>query len=79
MESLPTRISGLKNVATKITSCLSGMLVFDAVAAPTHWYYDVSKIGQHYGSITGYTQPNEKLQGSIMSLSNTGGAGRGSN
>jgi hypothetical protein len=73
------RISGLKNIATKISSCLSGMFVFDAVAAPTHWYYDVRNINQHYGSITGYTKPNEKLQGSIMSLSNTGGAGRGSN
>jgi len=55
------RIGGLKNIATKVSSCLSGMFVFDAVAAPTHWYYDVRNISKHYGSITGYTKPNEKL------------------
>ena len=32
-----------------------------------------------YGKITGYVKPKVELRGSIMALSNTGGAGRGSN
>lgn len=45
---------------------------------PTHWYYGgFPQVQQHYGRITGYVKPKMELQGSIMALSNTGGAGRG--
>lgn len=61
-----------------IKSSLKGLLVFDAVASPTHWYYDRRALRATYGKIQGYVKPAEKMRGSIMSLSNTGGGGRGS-
>jgi len=56
------------------------MHVADALAMPSHWYYGGKRqVEMHYGQITGYVKPKEALQGSIMALSNTGGAGRGGN
>lgn len=46
---------------------------------PVHWMYNLSNLKKDYGEITGYTKPLERFQGSIMSLSNTGGGGRGDN
>jgi ADP-ribosyl-[dinitrogen reductase] hydrolase len=51
----------------------------DALAMPTHWYYDQNHLKRTYGKINGFVKPQDKLPGSIMSLSNTGGGGRGSN
>eukprot|EP00924_Labyrinthula_sp_SR-Ha-C_P003978 snap_masked-scaffold_3-processed-gene-10.31-mRNA-1 protein AED:0.00 eAED:0.00 QI:40/1/1/1/1/1/2/1231/253 len=65
----------------KVAGAIYGALIGDALAFPTHWYYGgFRQIQGAFGDegITGYTAPKEKLQGSIMSLSNTGGAGRGS-
>ena len=45
---------------------------------PVHWMYDLRNLKNDYGQITGYTKPLDKFKGSIMSLSNTGGGGRGS-
>jgi len=39
---------------------------------PTHWYYDQGHLKRTYGQIKGYVKPQDKLPGSIMSLSNTG-------
>jgi len=58
---------------------LYGLYVADAVAMPVHWMYNLSNLRKDYGKITGYAKPLDKFQGSIMSLSNTGGGGRGSN
>ena len=63
----------------KIKGSLWGIYIGDALAMPTHWYYDQSHLRRTYGQITGYVKPQDKLPGSIMSLSNTGGGGRGSN
>ena len=57
---------------------LFGLYVADAVASPVHWYYSLDQLKKDYGQITGYTKPRTNMQGSIMNLSNTGGAGRGS-
>lgn len=62
-----------------IRNSLKGLFAFDAVASPAHWYYDRRALQRTYGKIDGYVKPSERMQGSIMSLSNTGGAGRGSN
>jgi hypothetical protein len=62
-----------------VKSSLKGLFCFDAVASPTHWYYDRRALHRTYGTIDGYVKPSERMQGSIMSLSNTGGAGRGNN
>lgn len=45
---------------------------------PVHWYYDVGQLRRDFGQIKTYEAPKEKLRGSIMSLSSTGGGGRGS-
>ena len=45
---------------------------------PVHWYYDPSAIPRDYGGpIKDFLAPVEPHPSSIMSLSNTGGAGRG--
>lgn len=45
---------------------------------PVHWYYNVRDIQKDFGKITDYQPPKVKHPSSIMSLSNTGGGGRGS-
>lgn len=43
-----------------------------------HRYYDLSQLHEDFGQITKYEAPKPHFPGSIMSLSNTGGGGRGS-
>ena len=64
----------------RLRASLWGMHIGDALAMPAHWYYGgAHQIRRDYGSeITGYIAPTERLPGSIMSLSDTGGGGRGS-
>ncbi|TNV72788.1 hypothetical protein FGO68_gene14232 [Halteria grandinella] len=57
---------------------LLGLFAGDALASPVHWYYSLAQLKRDFGQITGYTKPNEHMEGSIMNLSNTGGGGRGS-
>ena len=61
----------------RIRASLWGLYIGDALAMPTHWYYDQRHLQRTFGRITGYVAPKDKLPGSIMSLSNTGGGGRG--
>eukprot|EP00960_Hanusia_phi_P067047 766534-Hanusia_phi.AAC.2 len=61
----------------KVRGSLWGLYIGDALAMPTHWYYDQNHLRRTYGEIKGYVAPQDKLPGSIMSLSNTGGGGRG--
>jgi len=61
----------------RMRASLWGLYIGDALAMPTHWYYDQSHLKRTYGTIKGYVKPQDKLPGSIMSLSNTGGGGRG--
>jgi hypothetical protein len=62
----------------RMKGALFGMFVGDAVAMPVHWMYNLRDLKSDYGEIRGYVAPKEKLRNSILSLSNTGGAGRGS-
>lgn len=66
------------SVMDRCYAALYGMYAGDAVAMPVHWMYDLRNLKRDYGSITGYVAPKDQFQGSIMNLSNTGGAGRGS-
>eukprot|EP00931_Biecheleriopsis_adriatica_P101727 TRINITY_DN76808_c0_g1_i1.p1 TRINITY_DN76808_c0_g1~~TRINITY_DN76808_c0_g1_i1.p1 ORF type:complete len:382 (+),score=77.25 TRINITY_DN76808_c0_g1_i1:50-1147(+) len=68
-------------VAERVAGALWGMFIFDALAMPTHWFYGgQGQVRQVFGGdITGYQKPPEYFPGSIMALSSTGGAGRGSN
>jgi ADP-ribosylglycohydrolase len=62
----------------RVEGMLWGMLVADALAMPVHWYYHPGRIVQDYGQITEMQAPKAQHPDSIMSLSNTGGHGRGS-
>jgi ADP-ribosylglycohydrolase len=66
-------------IVDRIGGALWGLLIADALAMPTHWYYDGhSQICDDYhGPLTGYVTPKYLLRGSIMNKSNTGGGGRG--
>jgi ADP-ribosylglycohydrolase len=52
-------------------------MIGDALSMPVHWYYDPSLIVRDFGKIVDFQAPKERHPGSIMALSNTGGAGRG--
>eukprot|EP00931_Biecheleriopsis_adriatica_P020389 TRINITY_DN13641_c0_g1_i1.p1 TRINITY_DN13641_c0_g1~~TRINITY_DN13641_c0_g1_i1.p1 ORF type:complete len:304 (+),score=46.31 TRINITY_DN13641_c0_g1_i1:79-912(+) len=66
--------------ADRVAGALWGLHIADAIAMPSHWYYGgQAQIQADYGRITGYVKPKTELRGSIMALSNTGGAGRGTN
>mmetsp|Transcript_18933 Transcript_18933/g.44045 ORF Transcript_18933/g.44045 Transcript_18933/m.44045 type:complete len:355 (-) Transcript_18933:107-1171(-) len=67
-------------IADRVAGALWGMFIADALAMPSHWFYggrpQVEAIFK--GPIDGYMAPPLHLSGSIMALSATGGAGRGS-
>lgn len=66
------------SAADRVKGALYGLLIADALAMPSHWYYGgESQVAQAYGTIKGYVKPETRLPGSIMSKSNTGGGGRG--
>ncbi|EFN58988.1 hypothetical protein CHLNCDRAFT_137616 [Chlorella variabilis] len=61
----------------RVRGALWGVYIADALSMPVHWYYDVRALQRDYGRITTYQAPKERHPGSIMSVSNTGGHGRG--
>lgn len=63
----------------RVAGALWGIHIGDALAMPAHWFYGGNRQVQmtYGGEIKGYVKPSVDLQGSIMNLSNTGGAGRG--
>jgi ADP-ribosyl-[dinitrogen reductase] hydrolase len=66
------------SIDSRQKSALLGLFIGDAVASPVHWYYNRQQLVKDYGTITGYVKPKQHFPNSIMNLSNTGGAGRGS-
>eukprot|EP00128_Syssomonas_multiformis_P004877 Colp12_sorted_trinity150504_noHs@20957 len=66
-------------IRDRIKGALWGMLIGDALSMPVHWYYNPNDIKKQFGTITEYQPASEHHPTSIMSLSNTGGHGRGSN
>ena len=67
---LPTR-------ADRLRGALWGMFVGDALAMPVHWYYNIAALQRDFGLIRDYQSPKANHPSSIMSLANTGKAGRG--
>merc|ERR1719486_279665 len=69
-----------EEAADRVGGALWGMLIGDALAMPTHWFYGGERqVHKTYGAaLEGYVKPVTKLPGSIMNKSNTGGGGRGS-
>lgn len=71
------------SLADRVAGALWGMLIADALASPAHWFYGgASQIIRTFGGpLTDYVQPVQHrggFPGSIMALSDTSGAGRGS-
>ncbi|KAK9804892.1 hypothetical protein WJX72_010538 [[Myrmecia] bisecta] len=64
-------------VADRVHGALWGIFIADSLSMPVHWYYDTRQLQRDFGFITGYHGPKAKHPGSIMSVSNTGGHGRG--
>ena len=71
--SLPTP----KALGDRLRGAYLGMAIADSLAMPVHWYYRPSDILGDFSRITTFQAPKKVHPGSIMSLSNTGGAGRG--
>lgn len=70
------------SLADRVAGGLWGMFIADALAMPAHWFYGgAQQIRSEFGGpLTGYRQSPQgrgSFPGSIMALSNTGGAGRG--
>jgi ADP-ribosylglycohydrolase len=61
----------------RVRGALWGAFIGDALAMPVHWYYSLPQLKHDFGRIDGYYAPKPRFKGSIMSLSNTGGGGRG--
>lgn len=67
-------------LADRVAGALWGMFIFDALAMPSHWFYGGNNQVQRVfgGDITSFRKSPDHFPESIMALSNTGGAGRGS-
>lgn len=78
--SLGEQSLAVSALADRVKGALVGLLIADALAMPTHWFYGGSRqvANTYNGPISGFVAPVTHLPGSIMSKSNTGGAGRGS-
>ncbi|KAG2496733.1 hypothetical protein HYH03_005144 [Edaphochlamys debaryana] len=61
----------------RIRGALWGIVIADALSMPVHWYYNPNDIRRDYGEIDTYQPPRARHPSSIMSVSNTGGHGRG--
>ncbi|GLC76668.1 hypothetical protein PLESTF_001815100 [Pleodorina starrii] len=64
-------------VLDRIRGALWGIFIADALSMPVHWYYNPGDIRRDFGVIETYQAPKARHPSSIMSVSNTGGHGRG--
>merc|ERR1712046_360463 len=80
VQVLAAHTDAMAVVPDRIAGALWGAFIADAMAMPTHWFYGgESQVRSEFGGpIKGYTKSRPQMRGSIMNLSNTGGAGRGS-
>ena len=62
----------------RMRGALWGMFIGDALVMPVHWYYNIAALKQDFGEIRDYQVPKDHHPNSIMALSNTAKAGRGS-
>jgi len=65
-------------IIDRVRGALWGIFIADALSMPAHWYYNPADIARDFnGGITTYAAPKARHPSSIMSLSSTGGHGRG--
>ena len=78
MEQAPPRLDS-RVLADRARGAFYGALIADALSMPVHWYYNPADIDRDFGGrVTTFHAPKPRHPSSIMTLSNTGGAGRGS-
>lgn len=65
-------------LADRVRGSLYGLLIADALSAPVHWYYSPADIVREHGVLRDFVKPPARHPSSILSLSSTNGAGRGS-
>ena len=75
--SLPELPPPREVLRARVRGMYTGMMIADALSMPCHWYYNVGDIKKDFGYVKDFVAPLERHPSSIMSLSNTGGAGRG--
>jgi ADP-ribosylglycohydrolase len=63
---------------TKLKASLYGLFIGDTLSMPVHWFYRPSDIKDYFGRLVEFKPAPESHPSSIMNLSNTGAAGRGS-
>jgi ADP-ribosyl-[dinitrogen reductase] hydrolase len=78
MAAATASVAAEPRLADRVRGIVMGAAIADALAAPAHWYYDTRALRSEYGEIRDFVKPRREHSGSIMGLSNTGGAGRGS-
>eukprot|EP01087_Luapelamoeba_hula_P024590 TRINITY_DN9424_c0_g1_i1.p1 TRINITY_DN9424_c0_g1~~TRINITY_DN9424_c0_g1_i1.p1 ORF type:complete len:377 (-),score=51.75 TRINITY_DN9424_c0_g1_i1:76-1185(-) len=64
-------------LANKMIVALYAMFVGDSLSMPVHWYYNLQDLKRDFGEIRDFEAPKPEHPSSIMSVSNTGGHGRG--
>jgi ADP-ribosyl-[dinitrogen reductase] hydrolase len=61
-----------------VAGAIQGACIGDALSMPAHWFYNPDDIARAFGGrLVDFRAPPVRHPSSIMSLSNTGGAGRG--
>ena len=72
-------VKGGLTLVDRVAGALWGMLIADALSMPSHWFYGGNdQVRRVFGrNISSYVAPPAKFPESIMSLSSTSGAGRG--
>ena len=73
----PPALPQTLSTADRVRGALWGMMIGDALAMPVHWYYRLSELQRDFGVIRDYQAPKAMHPSSIMSLSSTSRAGRG--
>ena len=55
----------------RIEGMIWGLLCADALAMPVHFYYDLEKLKEDYGEVTGYVDPKEKHHMDMLYITET--------
>lgn len=75
---MASRSAAAVALADRVMGSYYGLLIGDSLSMPVHWYYNPSDIVHDYGKIVDFQAPKPVHPSSILNLSNTAGAGRGS-
>ena len=79
MSSSPSPALDASLLSSRVRGLYAGMMMADALSMPVHWYYSTAQLDNDFPPpLSEFSAPKSRHPGSIMALSATGGAGRGS-